>query len=121
MARAWDRPPRRPLTPPFGRHLDSIDFPRPSLDTSRAARRVIGSLLCPSKKRTKRKMKMFKFAQYFPQNLSPGELLLIQDPPKRPPLDLIHFTKPLLGPRHGAKNTSWDLSWTLLESKKKKC
>ena len=106
---------RPTLDPPFGLHSDWIDFPKPSLDASWAARRVFGSLCGPSKHRSKRKMKVLKFAQYFPQILSPGQLLLIQVPPQRPPLDLIHSTKGLLGPRPGAKNTSWDLSWTLLE------
>ena len=127
MPRAWahpppadPRPPRPTLDPPFGLHSDSIDFRAHPLDASWAARRVFGSLSGSSKKRSKRKMKMLNFAQCFAQKLSPGELLLIQDPPKRPPLDLIHSTKGLLGPRRGAKNTSWDLSWTLLESTSKK-
>ena len=65
-------------------------------------------------------MKMLKFAKFFPQKLSLGELLLIQDPPKRPPLDLIDSPKGLLGPRRGAKNTSWGLAWTLRKSTSKK-
>ena len=95
-------------------------FRSPPLGPSWAAHRVFGSLPGPSNNRSKRKMKMLKFAQFFPQKLSLGELLLIQDPPKRPPLDLIDSPKGLLGPRRGAKNTSWGLAWTLRKSTSKK-
>ena len=113
-------PPRPTLDPPFGVQSDSIDFPKPPLDASWVAERVFGRLSFPSKHRLKRKLKMLKFAQYFPQLLRPSELLLIQDPPKSPPLDRIHSTKGRLVPRRGAKNTSWDPFWTLLESTSKK-
>ena len=52
--------------------------------------------------------------------MSPGELLPIQDLPKRPPLDLIRSPKGLLRRCQTAVRTFLDHSWTLLESTSKK-
>ena len=41
--------------------------------------------------------------------------MLIQNPQKGPPLDLINFPDGLLGGRWGSKRTSWDPAWARLE------
>ena len=51
----------------------------------------------------KRQMKILKSAHFFLQKIRPGELLQIQDPPKRAPLNLIHVPEASLAAT-GASN-----------------
>ena len=59
-------------------------------------------------------MELLKSMQDFPQNLSPDVLWPIQDPPKRPPRDLINLPEGTLWGRWGAKPASRDPPWTSL-------
>jgi len=97
-----------PGDPPFGPKKKLIDSLGAPLDTSFAPKHAPRSLSGRPKNRSERKMKMLKFAQFFHQKMSPGELLQIQDPQKGPPLDLISFPEGALGGRRGAKRTSRD-------------
>ena len=72
-------------------------LPRSPFEIPVALPHAPGTPSGPSKNRSKRKTKILKSAQFFKQKSSPGKLLPIQDPPKRAPLDLIHFPKSLLG------------------------
>ena len=84
------------LGPPFGPKMKLINFLGPPLGASFAAEHAPRTLSGPPKNRSERKMKMLKSAQEIHQNLSPGELLPIEDPPKRGSMDLIKFPE---GPR----------------------
>ena len=91
--------------PPPGPKIKTIDVPGPPLGAALAAARApgisSGAALAaehapgtpsgPSKNRSERKMKMLILHWFYLQNLSPDVLLPIQDPPKRPPMDLINF------------------------------
>ena len=94
------------LGPPFGPKMKLINFLGPPLGTSFAAEHAPRTLSGPPKNHSERKMKMLKSAQEIHQNLSPGELLPIQDPPKRGSMDLIKFPEGPLGVCGGARCTS---------------
>ena len=77
--------------PPLGPKVNLKNFLGPPLGPSFALEHTPRTLSRPSKKRSGRKMNSSKYAQDLNQNSLPGELFLIQDPPKRPPMDLINF------------------------------
>ena len=103
------------MGPPLGPKKKLIGSLGTPLCASFAPEHAPRTLSGPSTNRKKRKTKILKSAQFFPQNSHLGHLLPIQDPPKGPPLDLIKFPEGLLGGPWGAKCTSQDPPWTLLE------
>ena len=85
------------LGPPSGPQSEFDPPPSAPFEIPVALPHAPGTPSGPSKNRSKRKTKILKSAKCFLQKSSPGELLPIQDPPKRAPLDLIHFPQSLLG------------------------
>ena len=76
-----------PWDPPWGPKVNWVHLPGPPFGIPVALPHAPGTPLGPSKNRSKRKTKILKSAKFFHQKSSPGELLPIQDPPKRAPLD----------------------------------
>ena len=88
--------------PPLGAALAAYRAPGTSSVAALAAEHAPGTSSGPSKNRSERKMKMLIFHWFYHQNLSPDVLLPIQDPPKRPPMDLINFPEGPLESCRGA-------------------
>ena len=101
--------------PPRGPKVNLVHLPGPPFGIPVALPHAPGTPSGPSKNRSKRKTEILKPAQFFNQKSSPGELLPIQDPPKRAPLDPCHFPKGLLGNLWSAKRTSRDPPWRSLK------
>ena len=91
--------------------MNLVHLPGPPFGIPVALPHAPGTPSEPSKNRSKRKTEILKSAQFFHQKSSPGELLPIQDPPKRAPLDPCHFPEGPLGNFWGTQRTSWDPPW----------
>ena len=87
--------------------------PVPSLGTTWAAERAPGTPSGPSKNRSERKTELLILHLFYHQIWSPGILLQIPDPSKRPPMDLVTFSEGPLGSCRGVPRLSRDPPWTL--------
>ena len=105
-------PPTADPGPLFWCHWDSIDFPKPPLDASWAAKCVSETTPGPIQIRKTPKTGSLKLARDFNQKLSHGHLLAIQRPPKRVAMDLNGFPQGPSRRQRGAKRTSQDRSGT---------
>ena len=98
-------PPTADPGPLFWSQWDSIEFPKPPLDASWAAKRVSETTPGPIQIRKTPKTESLKD---FPQKLSHGHLLAIQGAPRMVAMDLKGFPQQPSRRQRGAKRTSQD-------------